>query len=77
MGEVSDKIDQELRLAGGDSIVIKAEQASRRVVDVNFEEELIVLKGSLETTLFAQNVHELENGHEQTLAPHVICDLLF
>jgi hypothetical protein len=77
MREVSDKIDQELRLTGGNGVVIEAEQASRRVVDVNFEEELIVLKGSLETALFAQNVHELENGHEQTLTPHVICNLLF
>jgi hypothetical protein len=77
MGEVSDKIDEKLRLAGRDGVVIEAEQASRRVVDVDFEEKLIVLEGSLKAALFAQNVHELENGHEQTLTPHVICDLLF
>jgi hypothetical protein len=70
------EVQKELVLFAGDGVEIDAEEAGGGVVQIDFEEELVVLKGSPVAALLAEDVHELEQGHEEAGGSGVVDDVL-
>lgn len=75
-GEVVSKVNQILVLFSGESVVVQSEQACRRVLQIEFQQQLAILQPCPVTPLFPQNIDKLEQSHEQTDRVPAICYLL-
>ena len=73
---VSHKVDQKLWLISRNSIIVETKETSGRIIDIDFKQELIILKRSPKAALLAKYIHKLKERHKETLTISIINNLL-